>query len=315
MKCYSTSPEALQRLAEIGRAASAKTCGHEVGIKEKWTCLSCGQEQILRVSKAKKKKFCNYRCYRKYMAERFDRYIANPETIALPQCYDEFLNSTELHCLIEGCDWIGKALSNHMNFAHGIPADKFKEMAGFNRKTGVVSSDMAKNLAARHQQWNGPPENMNNKLTPSKFSPKPEVRLEGREHLSKSSVINAAIAKAKGGPRFSRESRKAISISQAKHAADKTGAFTPTAAICTMCGTEYTTTSRSASRHITLCSKECRAKRHKEIYTSPHKYELTCSKCGKKFLGSYCQLKASKKQRRISCSKQCLRTTADEQNP
>ena len=57
------------------------------------------------------KKFCSKDCRRLHYAERFDRWVANPETLALPQCYDEFLMQEELPCLIDGCEWKGKHLA------------------------------------------------------------------------------------------------------------------------------------------------------------------------------------------------------------
>lgn len=50
---------------------------------------------------SKKSKVCGSRCYRLFMAGRFDRWIVNPQTISLPQNYDEFLVKKELPCLIE----------------------------------------------------------------------------------------------------------------------------------------------------------------------------------------------------------------------
>ena len=85
------------------------------------------------------------------MAKRFDRWIANPQTLALPQAYDEFLTGEELPCLVEGCNWRGQWLSLHMNYTHGVPADEFKRAAGFNLKSGIISGPMREALAQRPQ--------------------------------------------------------------------------------------------------------------------------------------------------------------------
>ena len=115
-------------------------------------CLECGAEfwqKPCTGKKARKKKFCCTVCYRSYMAKRFDRWIANPERIALPQGYDGFLDRDELPCLIDGCGWSGKFLTLHMNQAHGVKADEFKRAAGFNLGTGVIGRSTAQNLRDR----------------------------------------------------------------------------------------------------------------------------------------------------------------------
>jgi hypothetical protein len=114
-------------------------------------CLECGEVfyQKRKTKTTKPKKFCNKTCYRAYMAKRFDRWIANPEEIALPQCYDEFLDKQELSCVIEGCDWRGKHLTIHVNQTHGLEAKEFKRAAGFNLSTGVVARPLAEALRER----------------------------------------------------------------------------------------------------------------------------------------------------------------------
>ena len=115
------------------------------------TCLECGAEFYQKPSGKghPARKFCNTTCYRAYMAKRFDRWVANPESMALPQCYDEFLDSEELACVVEGCDWKGKHLTLHMNQAHGVRADEFKRAAGFNLTTGVIAKPLAEALRER----------------------------------------------------------------------------------------------------------------------------------------------------------------------
>lgn len=114
-------------------------------------CLECGEGFYQKPpSKGKPaRKFCSTTCYRSYLAKRFDRWIANPEGMALPQCYDEFLDREELECLVDGCNWKGRHLTLHINQAHGIKADEFKRAAGFNLSTGVVSKPLAEALRER----------------------------------------------------------------------------------------------------------------------------------------------------------------------
>jgi hypothetical protein len=114
-------------------------------------CLECGTEFYQKPpSKGRQaRKFCSKTCYRSYLAKRFDRWVANPEGMALPQCYDEFLDREELACVVEGCDWKGKHLTLHMNQAHGVRADEFKRAAGFNLSTGVIAKPLAEALRER----------------------------------------------------------------------------------------------------------------------------------------------------------------------
>lgn len=162
--------------------------------KELNTCLNCGKERYLPPHQAKKQKYCNKICGREYMANRFDRYIANPEALALPQNYDEFLTKDELPCLIADCKWRGQNLANHVNRTHGIPRDRLKELGGFNKSSGLVSKKLAKKFSrhartaqriayARHNV-----EKMLEVHKASNFSSvkkKRTVRLEGKEHAAK----------------------------------------------------------------------------------------------------------------------------------
>lgn len=155
MKCYTGSkmfsdmlaaardktrtPESIEK-----RAAQAR--------KGKYVkCLECGEEfyQKRQDNTHQTKKLCSRVCYRAYMSKRFDRWIANPKGMALPQCYDEFLDREELDCIVEGCGWHGRGLSSHVNIMHGIQANEFKRAAGFNVTTGLVSKDLAMALSER----------------------------------------------------------------------------------------------------------------------------------------------------------------------
>lgn len=127
-KCYTSSPQfraMIQRHIDSQRTAYASQC------------LVCGK--AMQVTPSRAKYTCSKDCEREYRRRRFDRWIANPETIALPQNYDEFLSKDQLPCLVEGCTWVGAQLSTHMNFAHGVTATEFKQMAGFNRTQAVVT--------------------------------------------------------------------------------------------------------------------------------------------------------------------------------
>jgi hypothetical protein len=131
----SRTPEVRERLAAQQRTGSDVQC------------LECGEVFYRKVTKAKK--YCTHSCYRAYMAKRFDRWIANPEGLALPQCYDEFLDREELTCVVDGCSWRGAHLTLHVNQAHGVRSDEFKRAAGFNLGTGIVAKPLAQALQQR----------------------------------------------------------------------------------------------------------------------------------------------------------------------
>ena len=152
MKCYTGSKQFTEMIAEsreksqtpwsIARRAEIARRG------EGRPCLECGNDVYIKKSE-KTKKFCSTVCYRNYMAKRFDRQIAAPEKLSLPQGYDEFLTKDRLPCLIEGCGWEGSHLSLHMNQAHGVIAEEFKRAAGFNMHSGIVSLPLSEALSAR----------------------------------------------------------------------------------------------------------------------------------------------------------------------
>jgi hypothetical protein len=153
LKCYNKSPQFLALVDSLKQKGHAFkfTSGGGRPSKETRACLHCGTEFL--VQPARTKRYCNQICYRSYLAERFDRRIANPETLALPQNYDEFLVQDELGCLIEGCNWYGLNLSLHMNFAHGVRSDDFKRAAGFNLNTGVIAAPL--HLALKERKKTG----------------------------------------------------------------------------------------------------------------------------------------------------------------
>lgn len=308
VQCYVTFPETMNRLAFEGKKATENRLGGKISLPELWRCLNCGKEEIRTLAHQKMKKYCSKVCYREYMAGRFDRFIANPETIKLPQCYDEFLDREELPCLVEGCTWKGKALSNHVNFSHGITAAQFKELVGFNNKTGLVSKDMAKHLADRWQQWNGPPSFMG-QPPPRTFKPidQSKIRLEGKEHIAKARALNAAkFQEAAKRLRATPEFRLNISRKQQEKAKLGTGAFSKVEVSCTVCGATFTTNITHAKRDVRLCSRKCINKWHNERYVQRRIWECVCAFCGCAFKGAYGQFKSHKKGMNVFCGAECL---------
>ena len=155
MDCYTKSEQfkvVSKKAREISlsadsRAKQATTIKTGVDIE----CLECKKLFYCKKGLIGKKRFCTKPCYRSYLNKRFDRQIANPDQLALPQGYDGFLDRVELNCLIEGCEWTGKHLSIHVNQAHGIEAKDFKKAAGFNLHTGVISKDLCETLSNREK--------------------------------------------------------------------------------------------------------------------------------------------------------------------
>lgn len=189
MECYLTDPEAIRRLktqlSEVHKRAREK--GHGNVVVE---CAYCGKKKKIKKSHKLQRNFCNRIHYRKFMAERFDRWIASPQKIALPQNYDEFLTQEQLPCPVAGCQWEGKGLSAHANFEHGIGAERFKKMVGFNLHTGLVapgtSKKMSNNMKARIESGYCPPGEL-----PLPRKPREYVSLECKEHQKKSRAIFA----------------------------------------------------------------------------------------------------------------------------
>jgi endogenous inhibitor of DNA gyrase (YacG/DUF329 family) len=173
MECYTSSAAFKSRMASYNDEKKNIVRGE---------CPQCGVEFFAKASR--KQKFCSKNHYRAYMAERFDRWIASPQAVALPQAYDEFLTLDELPCLIEGCDWHGLNLGQHLNFAHGIPANEFKKLAGFNKSTGLVTPAVSEALANRpHLAFAVPP------ITQTTGKTRESPSLEAREHAAKARAL------------------------------------------------------------------------------------------------------------------------------
>lgn len=268
ISCYTTSDEFQRRIRQQSKRLQAKSyeaAGLDPDVRLTKPCLECGTEMLVQPKELQTKKFCSQHCYRLYMAARFDRWIAAPQTLALPQGYDEFLTQEELPCLFDDCDWIGRRLGNHVNFAHGITALDFKALAGFNRKTALCTSECSEALkpnglalAAFHLRPGEKPTS----LSPAERS----VRLEGREHI-----------------------RKAQTILRHQGPGQETS--------CRGCDRAFTV---PPMQHQYFCSKQCRTR-----YYSRRRFELECDHCGARFLGTPQQHQRKKRAMAICCSAEC----------
>lgn len=247
LDCYVKSEELLSRLA----ANSAKQA-------MEWKCHHCGSDA------PRKRKFCNDFCRRRFFAERFDRFVANPEGIALPQNFDEFLNKDELPCLIEGCEWTGVGLSHHVNFHHGIEPDKFREMVGFNRGTGLMG------VAARQSRSKTMHELIEKGvIKPCAFpiekcsKERKSLRLEGAEHWKKAMVISGGMQKLKTAA--ADRSRSPEGRKLASETAKRTHEQMPKITlVCQKCGRQYETPKNQKNRSK-FCELKCRNANGREL--------------------------------------------------
>jgi hypothetical protein len=260
MDCYTKSPGLVERL-------NAENCQRRVDRE----CLQCGA--LIQTKKYASRRYCSSPCRRKWFAERFDRWIANPQEIALPQCFDEFLTQAELPCLIKGCDWFGQSLGYHVNIVHGIDADEFKKMAGFNKSTGLVVPDLSAKMSAIQS-------------------------VLSRDRLARgvSSIFSAmeasrvAVAVTGSSLEAGEHRAKAIAVKKANWAGDK---FLP----CTTCGKDVI--QPWAGRKL-YCSQKCRSRHYMRA-----QFSMTCSLCGIAFNGNRQQRNRFDSSLPVACSAAC----------
>lgn len=278
MDCYKKSDQFLEMLRE-----NTKRCREDPLIREKHAqaarngamikCLECGNEFYARESLIGKKKYCSRPCYRSHMAKRFDRWIADPKQVALPQCYDEFLDQEELECIIDGCDWKGKHLSTHINLAHGLNASDFKRAAGFNLTSGIVSRPLSERMSERRLQG----------IALRGVNPEFQKIIESAPKGSNTSGYRSKEAKEHATKGRLLDSRKGP------------------AKTCRGCGNEFTQS--SVYGKTIYCSTKCRDLHYLE--KDRRAATMMCSRCGKEFVGSIYQHRREKKSLPVYCSKRC----------
>ena len=274
MKCYIASPGFKKMIAENCLNNAAKATGNppEGYTPTYKTCTECGTE--FKCKPSKNSKYCSTMCYRKYMAKRFDRWIASPQKIALPQAFDEFLTSDVLPCLVEGCDWKGHHLSGHMNQTHGVTARNFKKLAGFNLGSGIVSAPLHAALCERDivgvaidgSRFHGYLSGVEQKRTQYKS-------LEGKEHRAKTNSLK------------NETEEKPLRV-------------------CTGCGVEFRQSCHFGRK--LFHSIECRDvyyKTHRKPI--PRKNKLSCVVCGSGFFGTNKQQKNANNGIGVCCSYRC----------
>jgi hypothetical protein len=271
MKCYLSSPEYKTNMrsgALASRSARLSLPEHERYNREVRCCLECGTE--FTVIPSRTKKFCCSACYRTYMAKRFDRWIASPQRIALPQAYDEFLTLDELPCLVDGCNWSGKHLSGHMNWAHGVVAREFKRAAGFNLHTGVVCLPLHKALVDRAVDYGA-------------------LGTAALELIDRDKPV--------------KRTRDYHSLERKEHAV-KTRALLQTGPIriCEKCAVKFVQSTPFG--RAKFCSTDCRNRLYARRNAAKI-YALNCGQCGKFFKGTKQQMMRAKSGSDVCCSLKC----------
>lgn len=281
LRCYHASPQFRVMTRDNCRIGNEKQRMRGVSLRgEVRACLECGKEVYAKPSRPNRK-YCSHAHYRQYMAKRFDRHIASPEEIALPQNYDEFLTKPELNCLVSGCGWRGHLLSNHMNYSHGVTAAEFKRAAGFNLGTGVVSAPMHGILSDR--------ENVGIALeTPStkqiaharsrarlkRLEPGSYKSLEGKEHALKGRLIKLS------------ESNCPVRE-------------------CLCCQQLFVQSTPFG--YAKYCSLHCRETLYSDI-KAQRKFDCICGNCGKKYSGNIAQELRRRRGWSTVCSLLCRNT-------
>lgn len=254
LKCYTQS----EQFAAIKAANLLK-----INPQGPRVCKGCGEEY----PRSRRAKYCSQRCRREYFAKRFDRWIANPESIALPQNYDEFLSRNTLPCPVDGCEWEGEFLGAHVNHCHGISAREFKILCGFNVTTGLVGQALSKHMADKARgfledgTWVA--------IVPGQFegeTPRVPASLEGREHAVKA---RADVPKLRD-------------------------TYLP----CRECGTDV---QQPGYGRRWYCSVKCRSLSQAKRGMS----SVRCSHCGAEFNGSRDQVLRSQRDLPVCCSITC----------
>lgn len=278
LRCYRESPELKERARAMAKAAN-DAWRLKASIERDlvvFKCAQCGKEREMLPGRAKRRKFCNQRCYRGYMRDRFDRWIASNESIGTLNNYDEFLSAEELFCLVDGCGWQGKNLSNHMNLAHGVRADEFKRAAGFNLTTGVIAAPLAEAMANRPQSLGG----------------KDGVWFGGVNPLSAVAGKRVTGYKSREGKEHRRKA-VALIVDEARPQAKRQ---------CAGCGEEFTPV--GLGRNAKYCTRKCRDTAYAK-QAQDRRYELICAACGGSFKGNKSQATRAADGLPVCCSIKC----------
>lgn len=260
LQCYTASDQFKEM-----SMANISTASPNVGSPK--ICPACNCE----FPRSRRAKYCSDRCRRRFFAERFDRWIANPEQISLPQNFDEFLVRDVLPCPVVGCGWEGEHLSTHVNFAHGITAREFKKLCGFNIGTGLVGEKLSAWFSERTKRFiadgiikSGDDCN----LVPGYQGSRSfgYVSLESKEHRAKANAMR---------PNNSQKTNP-----------------------CRECGVLV---AQPFAGRKEYCSTACRSR----YYSRTKTCECRCAQCGLAFVGTRAQSRRHMNGLNVCCSQLC----------
>jgi len=207
-------------------------------------CKNCGTVVHTR---HKNRKYCSQKCYRADYAKRFDAPPLTADDIVKPDSYGDFLLGDRLPCLVVGCNWTGKHLSLHVNLAHGMNAEQFKQAAGFNQTTGVVTNEIS-------------------------------VKMSLHRHQNKDLPFEPGCPSMRGVPRKPRRfNTNSGEAAERRKAAKKRLKNVPgKKRKCRVCGTEFQTKYLGQSK--LYCTTKCRS-----AWYGRHQLPGTCSQCKSQF--------------------------------
>lgn len=273
LRCYTQSDQFRKMVADnapIGLARAREVLGRKDPVYLSEPCAECGK--VMRFTSGRRRRFCSKAHYRSYLAKRFDRWVASPQRIGMPANYDEFLSLDELPCLIPGCGWIGRGLSNHANLAHGIRASAFKRAAGFNLGTGIVAAPthellVERNADGKYSDFMELARAASGCNPPT--GPRGYISQEGREHASKTRALIGP------GPLRS----------------------------CRACGEKFQQTTPMG--RTLYCSIECRTRHYGAQIKAAPRVGMCCGLCGQSFMGTKDQKGRSDAGLTVFCSTHC----------
>lgn len=147
VRCRARSPEFI----EIAKANAEKARAARRHTRPTRACENPDCRKKFDCQPARATRFCSRACWRDNRVRIFDSAIATPADFKAIECFDEYLTQERLECPMLGCNWAGDSLGHHLAERHGVSAERFKEIAGFNASTALITPRLAKTLSARRR--------------------------------------------------------------------------------------------------------------------------------------------------------------------
>lgn len=185
MASYVASPGFRAHIGRNMAAGREKGKGPERAGDEQ-PCRQCGKPVYRKPGVKARARYCDRVCWRAWNADRFDKHFAQLRALPMAGGFDEFLSQDLLPCLVEGCDWRGHNLGQHVTQVHGVRAREFKAMVGFNVSTGLVSPSLSRLLS----RWSRSSDIGHRGHGPASYTPSPEAV----EHHEKAMAVRRALA-------------------------------------------------------------------------------------------------------------------------